>query len=180
MKKPTTLTAVVPAANIEEAWREVGASFERFCLTAGLATLSSMMEEDAVQLCGPRYGRGGRQGRASLGEDQREIGLPTVLARGILSIEGRVEQGAIFQHGAGDIEQAVGDRSEGTAMAVTPAAQRGVLGLACRIKLNGDTRAQWYMTLASRLLQACLRMTMQLLPDFLVTGATPVRLRKAA
>ena len=57
MKKPTTLTAVVPAANIEEAWQEVGASFERFCLTAGLATLSSMMEEDAVQLCGPRYGR---------------------------------------------------------------------------------------------------------------------------
>ena len=57
MKKPTTLTAVVPAANIEEAWQEVGASFERFCLTAGLATLSSLMEEDAVQLCGPRYGR---------------------------------------------------------------------------------------------------------------------------
>ena len=57
MKKPTTLTAVVPAANIEEAWQEVGASFERFCLTAGLATLSSMMKEDAVQLCGPRYGR---------------------------------------------------------------------------------------------------------------------------
>ena len=57
MKKPTTLTAVVPAANIEEAWQEVGASFERFCLTAGLAALSSMMKEDAVQLCGPRYGR---------------------------------------------------------------------------------------------------------------------------
>ena len=57
MKKPTTLTAVVPAANIEEAWQEVGAGFERFCLTAGLAALSSMMEEDAVQLCGPRYGR---------------------------------------------------------------------------------------------------------------------------
>ena len=57
MKRPTTLTAIVPAANIEEAWQEVGASFERFCLTAGLATLSSMMEEDAVQLCGPRYGR---------------------------------------------------------------------------------------------------------------------------
>lgn len=57
MKRPTTLTAVVPAANIEEAWQEVGASFERFCLNAGLATLSSMMKEDAVQLCGPRYGR---------------------------------------------------------------------------------------------------------------------------
>ena len=37
MKKPTTLTAVVATASIEEAWREVGASFERFCLTAGLA-----------------------------------------------------------------------------------------------------------------------------------------------
>ena len=57
MKKSTTLTALVPAANIEEAWQEVDASFERFCLTAGLATLSGMMEEDAVQLCGPRYGR---------------------------------------------------------------------------------------------------------------------------
>ena len=30
MKKPSTSTAVVPAANIEEAWQEVGASFERF------------------------------------------------------------------------------------------------------------------------------------------------------
>ena len=57
MKKPTTLTAVVPMATVEEAWQEVGASFEHFCLTAGLAALSSMMDEDAVQLCGPRYGR---------------------------------------------------------------------------------------------------------------------------
>jgi len=57
MKKPTTLTAVVATANVEEAWQEVGVSFERFCLTAGLATLASMMEEDAVDLCGPRYGR---------------------------------------------------------------------------------------------------------------------------
>ena len=65
---------------------------------------------------------------------------PPHLARGILSIEGRVEQGAIFQHGAGDTEQAVVDRSKGAAMAVTRAAQRRVLGLARRIKLNGDTR----------------------------------------
>ena len=57
MKKPTTLTAVAATANVEEAWQEVGASFERFCLTAGLAALASMMEEDAVDLCGPRYGR---------------------------------------------------------------------------------------------------------------------------
>jgi putative transposase len=57
MKTSTTSTAVVPAAIVTEAWQEAGASFDRFCLTAGLATLASMMEEDAAQLCGPRYGR---------------------------------------------------------------------------------------------------------------------------
>jgi putative transposase len=35
----------------------VVASFERFCLTAGVETLAEMMERDAVELCGPRYGR---------------------------------------------------------------------------------------------------------------------------
>jgi transposase-like protein len=42
---------------VEEAWQEVGSSFEKFCLTAGIATLTKMMEEDAVALCGPRYER---------------------------------------------------------------------------------------------------------------------------
>ena len=50
MKKSTTSAAVVPAAIVEDAWQEVSASFERFCLTAGLATLSTMMEEDAGAL----------------------------------------------------------------------------------------------------------------------------------
>ena len=90
MKKPTTLTAVVPAANIEEAWQEVGASFERFCLTAGLATLSSMMEEDAVQLCGPRYGRkdgkaghrwGKTKGKLSFHGGKVELERPRIRAR---------------------------------------------------------------------------------------------------
>ena len=36
----------------------MAASFERFCLTAGIATLAEMMEQDAVELCGPRHGRG--------------------------------------------------------------------------------------------------------------------------
>ncbi len=58
MKKDTTSAAISAAAIVEGAWHEVGASFERFCLTAGIATLASMMEEDAVRLCGPRYGRG--------------------------------------------------------------------------------------------------------------------------
>src|SRR5512144_1168356 len=65
MKDSTTSAAVVPVAIVEEAWQEVGASFERFCLTAGIATLAHMMEEDAARLCGPRYGRAeARQGTA--------------------------------------------------------------------------------------------------------------------
>ena len=63
MKKSTTLAAVVPASIIEDAWQAVGASFERFCLTTGLATLADMLEEDATRVCGPRYGRAdGRDG----------------------------------------------------------------------------------------------------------------------
>jgi transposase-like protein len=63
MNKSTTPAGVFPAAIIEEAWQQVGASFERFCLTAGIATLAGMMEADATRLCGERYGRGeGRDG----------------------------------------------------------------------------------------------------------------------
>src|SRR6185437_5984180 len=62
MKKDITPTAAV-ASGVDEAWRDVGASFERFCLTAGIATLADMMERDAAELCGPRYGReDGRRG----------------------------------------------------------------------------------------------------------------------
>jgi transposase-like protein len=70
MKKFTTSVAIGRAAIVEDAWEDVGASFERFCLTSGIATLSSMMEEDAALLCGPRYGRaagkdGHRWGKAT-------------------------------------------------------------------------------------------------------------------
>src|SRR6266705_2900953 len=59
MTESTTPAGVVPAAIVEEAWQQVGASFERFCLTAGIATLAGMMEGDAARLCGVRYGRDG-------------------------------------------------------------------------------------------------------------------------
>ena len=75
MRKSTTPAAVVPAAIVEDAWQEVGASFERFCLTAGIATLTGMMEEDAARLCGPRYGRGeGRDGHR-WGRTQGQLGF---------------------------------------------------------------------------------------------------------
>jgi putative transposase len=57
MKKNSTSEPVDATALVTDAWQEVGASFERFCLTAGVATLAKMMEEDATQLCGRRYGR---------------------------------------------------------------------------------------------------------------------------
>jgi putative transposase len=57
MEKSTTPAGIVAAAIVEEAWQQVGASFERFCLTAGIATLAGMLEGDAARLCGVRYGR---------------------------------------------------------------------------------------------------------------------------
>jgi putative transposase len=90
MKKSTTSAAVVPAAIVEEAWQEVGASFERFCLTAGIATLATMMEEDAGKLCGPRYGRadgkdahrwGTTKGKVGFHGGKVEVARPRVRAR---------------------------------------------------------------------------------------------------
>jgi putative transposase len=62
MKRDITPAAAV-ASGVDEAWRDIGASFERFCLTAGIRALADMMERDAADLCGPRYGReDGRRG----------------------------------------------------------------------------------------------------------------------
>ena len=90
MKKSTTSSAVVQAAIVEDAWQDVGASFERFCLTSGIATLASMMQEDAALLCGPRYGRaagkdghrwGKTRGKVGFHGGKVEIERPRVRAR---------------------------------------------------------------------------------------------------
>ena len=57
MKKTITTPRSDATAMVEAAWQTVGDSFERFCLTAGIATLASMMEDDTERLCGPRHGR---------------------------------------------------------------------------------------------------------------------------
>jgi putative transposase len=74
MKRPTTspLALTSPAeltAAVEEARDAVGASFEHFCLLAGLASLTQMLEEDAMALAGAPHARtadkpGYRWGRA--------------------------------------------------------------------------------------------------------------------
>ena len=62
MKKYTTSAATVASdialdALVSEAWDAVGASFERFCVMAGISSLQKMMGEDAAQLAGQRYER---------------------------------------------------------------------------------------------------------------------------
>ena len=75
MKKISTSAAIGTGAIVEEAWQEVGASFERFCLTAGIATLSSMLEEDAVRLCGSRYGRAAGKAGHRWGKTRGKVGF---------------------------------------------------------------------------------------------------------
>ena|SRR5690349_21287849 len=55
--KKDSMSAGLVAAGMKAAWEDVAVSFERFCLTAGMATLTAMIEVDAAELCGPRHGR---------------------------------------------------------------------------------------------------------------------------
>ena len=69
-----TAAGAMPAAILEQALQEVGASFERFCLTAGIATLQQMMEADAAALCSPRYGRSAVKRGHRWGKAKAKIG----------------------------------------------------------------------------------------------------------
>jgi putative transposase len=75
MKEATTSAAVVPAAIVEAAWQEVGASFERFCRTAAIATLAHRMDEDAARLCGLRYGRAKSKAGHRWGATKGKVGF---------------------------------------------------------------------------------------------------------
>jgi putative transposase len=58
MKKDSRSAGIV-ASGIERAWEDAAASFERFCLTAGVVTLAEMLEQDAAEVCGARHSRTG-------------------------------------------------------------------------------------------------------------------------
>jgi putative transposase len=63
MKRFSTITTAMPSGPVGKAFEEVSASFERFCLAAGIETLGAMLEKDAEEACGPRHARGeGRRG----------------------------------------------------------------------------------------------------------------------
>ena len=52
MKSSTTTSTPVQCVPVGKALEEVSASFDRFCLAAGLEALSAMMERDAAEACG--------------------------------------------------------------------------------------------------------------------------------
>src|SRR6516225_6169260 len=65
MKTNITTATALPSAVLEpvlgpvgKAFEEVSASFDRFCLAAGIAALGEMMDKDAADACGPRHSRG--------------------------------------------------------------------------------------------------------------------------
>src|ERR1700756_4042552 len=75
MKRNITTAVIDATALVDEAWQDVGASFERFCVTTGIATLSSMLEADAAQLCGRRHGRDPERRGHRWGRTKGKIGF---------------------------------------------------------------------------------------------------------
>src|SRR3984893_11247199 len=78
MKKFNTTASTLPPEILRavgKAWGEVSASFDRFCLAAGIEALGTMLEKDAEEACGPRHSRGeGRRG-SRWGRTQGKIGF---------------------------------------------------------------------------------------------------------
>ena len=78
MKIVSTTSTVLPPTNmgaVGKAWDEVSASFDRFCLAAGVEALGAMMEKDAEEACGARHARSeGRRGYR-WGRTQGKIGF---------------------------------------------------------------------------------------------------------
>src|SRR5271157_1653188 len=75
MKKHTTSTAIPTYVLKGQALASMSASFERFCLAAGLETLSEMLEQDATAACGERHERGERRQAHRWGRTKGKIGF---------------------------------------------------------------------------------------------------------
>ena len=75
MNNHTTSTAIPIYALKAEALASMSASFDRFCLAAGLETLSEMLEQDATAACGERHERGERRQAHRWGRTKGKIGF---------------------------------------------------------------------------------------------------------
>jgi putative transposase len=75
MKQRITSTAIPTNALKAEALATMSASFEQFCLAAGLEALNEMLEQDAVAACGERHERGNRRKAHRWGRTKGKIGF---------------------------------------------------------------------------------------------------------
>ena len=75
MQELSTSTAIPTNAIKIEALASMSASFERFCLAAGLDALAEMMEQDALAACGERHERGRRRKAHRWGKTKGKIGF---------------------------------------------------------------------------------------------------------
>jgi putative transposase len=75
MTRDSTSAAGLPQLPVGRAFEEMTASFERFCLAAGLEALGELLERDAAALCGPRHGRGARRRAHRWGRTRGPIGF---------------------------------------------------------------------------------------------------------
>ena len=75
MMKYTPIGANATNAMKAEALSSMSASFERFCLAAGLEALAEMMEQDAVAACGERHERNGQRKAHRWGKTKGKIGF---------------------------------------------------------------------------------------------------------
>jgi putative transposase len=75
MTEHTTFTAIPTNAIKTEALTSMSASFERFCLAAGVEALAEMMEQDALAACGERHERGRRRKAHRWGKTKGKIGF---------------------------------------------------------------------------------------------------------
>ena len=73
----TTATALPLAvmSPVGKAMEEVSASFDRFCLAAGIEALGEIMERDAAEACGPRHSRAAARRGYRWGRTRGKIGF---------------------------------------------------------------------------------------------------------
>jgi len=78
MTRNSTTATALPSATMSpvgKALEEVSASFDRFCLAAGIETLGEMMERDAAAACGPRHSRAETRRGYRWGRTRGKIGF---------------------------------------------------------------------------------------------------------
>ena len=81
MNRATTSPRVQASATemtraVGAAWDAVGESFERFCLIAGLSSVTQRLGEDARALAGEPHGRDGDRPGYRCGRTKGRLGVP--------------------------------------------------------------------------------------------------------